>query len=178
MLRLTALIALFCSSPAQARVLMSQKEALALAFPGGERVERRTFYLDENQRRAAQESARVKLESMVWTYYVGFSSRGISGYAYFETHLVRTMNETFMAVIDPDGSLRFVEMLAFLEPDDYLADARWLRQFEGRVLDRDLWLRRGIRNMTGASLTSQALTDGVRRVLAVHSLVQAEARPR
>ena len=100
------------------------------------------------------------------TYYVGKSTRGIHGYAFFETHIVRTMPETFMAVVNPDGNLKFVEILAFYEPEDYLPPRRWLDLFRGRKLGDDLWVKRGIRNITGATLTTQAITDGIRRILA------------
>ena len=171
---LTLLLLLLCAVPASARLLLSQKQALALAFKPGILVERRTPYLSPEQVKRAQEAGRVKVESRIRTYYVGTSSRGVEGYAYFETHQVRTMPETFMAVVEPDGRLRFVELLAFLEPDDYLPRARWLDLFRGRRLDADLMVRRGIRNITGSSLTSQALTDGVRRVLAVHAVLHPE----
>lgn len=159
--------------PAGARVLLSQQEALALAFPAGTRVERRTAYLTEDQQRRAQEAGHVKIESKVWAYYVGISSLGAGGYAYFETHVVRTMPETFMVALAPDGSVRFVEILAFLEPEDYLPRPRWLAQFQARKLDGELFVRRGLRNITGATLSSQALADGVRRVLAVHAVLHA-----
>jgi hypothetical protein len=159
---------------AQARLLLSQKEALALAFPSGVAVERRTAYLSAAEVKQAEKAGRVKIDSRVWVYYVGTSSRGVMGYAYFETHVVRTMTETFMAVLEPDGSLRSVELLAFAEPDDYLPGPRWLAQFKGRSLKDDLLVHRVIRNMTGASLTSQAMADGVRRVLAVHAAASAQ----
>lgn len=173
-----ALCAAIAASPAAARTLLSQKEALDLAFPRGTAMERRTAYLTEEQVRRAQEAGRVKIDSRLWTYYVGTSTQGVAGYAYFETHTVRTMAETFMAVLEPDGSVRFVELLAFLEPDDYKAGPRWLAQFSGKRLDDELMVRRGIRNITGASLTSQALTDGVRRVLAVHSVLHPKSYTR
>lgn len=153
------------AAPAEARVLLSQKEALKLAFPSGA-VQRRTAYLTEEEAKEASERGRVKVDSRVWHYY-----EGEDGYAYFETHVVRTMPETFMAVVGKDGALKFVEVLAFSEPDDYLPRPRWLEQFQGRRLDGDLFVRRAIRNVTGASLTSQALTDGIRRVLAVHAVL-------
>lgn len=157
--------------PAYGRVLLSQQQALALAFPAGAKVERRTAFLTENQRRAAQTAARTKVESRVWTYYVGVSSSGIVGTAYFESHPVRAESETFMVVVAPDGAVRFVEILAFSEPDEYRAPKPWLKQFQGRPLDDDLTLRRGLSNLTGASLTSEAVTRGVRRVLAVHQVL-------
>ena len=160
--------------PAQARLLLSQKQALALAFDPSLMVERKTAYLSEEQAERAQREGQVQIDSRVWTYYVGSSSRGVEGYAYFDTHIVRTMSETFMAVLEPHGEIRFVELLSFLEPPDYEPKPRWLGQFGGKSLSTDLMVRRGIRNITGASLTSQKLTDGMRRILAVHSLLHAE----
>jgi hypothetical protein len=162
---------LLCAAPSSARLLLSQKQALALAFPPGLSVERRTAYLTEDQVKTARKLGSVKIEGLVWTYYVGVSSQGVQGYAYFDTHLVRTMSETVMVVVEPDARLRFVELLSFLEPPDYEPNARWLSQFKDRRLDEDLMVRRGIRNMTGASLTSQALADSVRRVLAVDAIL-------
>lgn len=162
--------------PAAARALLTQKQALAIAFPNGETVERRTAYLSAEQQKTAQENGHVKIDSKVWTYYVGRSSSGVVGYAYFESHVVRTMPETFMVVINGDDTIRFVELLAFLEPDDYLPNQRWLAQFKRKALKDDLMVHRGVRNISGASLTSQALSDGVRRVLAVHAVIRAEAK--
>lgn len=160
--------------PAAARVLMTQNAALALAFPKGARVERKTAYLSEAQVEEAQQHGRVKIESRVWSYYVGVSTRGVDGYAYFDTHVVRTMPETLMVVLDPSGAVRFVEVLSFLEPDDYLPNGRWLAQFRDKALKDELVVHRGIRNLSGASLTSQAAADAVRRVLALHAVVVGE----
>lgn len=174
-LHLLSLGLLLAAVPARARVLLSQKEALALAFPAGTAAERRTAFLTDAQVRSAEERSGAKIEAKVWTYYVGRSTGGVERTAYFESHVVRTMNETFMVVVGPDGAAESVEILSFAEPDEYLASKRWLGQFIGRKLDSELLLRRGLRNITGASLTSEAVTRGVRRVLAVHRAL-ADAR--
>ena len=150
-------------------MLLSQKDALTLAFPGGE-PERRTAYLTAEQAAAAESAARAKLESRVWTYYVSGSTT-----AYFESHPVRTMNETIMVVVGADDRVAFVEILSFAEPDDYLASPRWLRQLAGRRLDDELALRRGLRGIAGATLTAEAVARAVRRVLAVHAVLQTRA---
>ena len=165
-----ALLAVGLAPAAQARVLLRSDEALRIAF-GDVRPERRSATLTAEQRKAAEKLARARIERRDWTYYVATSSAGETTYAYFDTHTVRTMPETFMAVLDGAGRVRFVELLAFHEPDDYRPPGRWLRQFDGRPLDDELLVRRGIRNITGASLTSRALTDGVRRILAVHAVL-------
>ena len=147
---------------------MAQKDALALAFPQA-RPERRTAFLTDAQSKAVEESAQSKLESKIWTCYVAGST-----FAYFESHLVRTMNETVMVVVGADAAVRLVEILSFAEPDDYLAPKRWLGQFPGRKLDDDLALRRGLRNIAGSSLTSEAVTRAVRRALAVHLILNTK----
>lgn len=169
-----AAVLLLCAAPASARLLLTQKQALGLAFPPGLVVERRTAYLGEEEVQAAQKLGHVKVEERVWAYYVGTASGAVQGYAYFDTHMVRTMPETVMIVVEPDGRLRFVELLSFYEPPDYEPAARWLRLFSGRALDDELMVRRGIRNIAGASLTSQALTNSVRRVLAVHAVLHPQ----
>ena len=77
------------------------------------------------------------------------------------------MPVVYLVVVDPDTSVRAVEILAFHEPDDYLPTEGWLSQFEGTSLHEDLWLKRGIQNVVGATLTAQTLTRGVRKVLAL-----------
>lgn len=168
---LIALGALLSAPPVRARVLLSQKDALALAFPEGTKVERKTAFLTDAQLAAAEKAAGGKIDSKIWTYYVGTSTAGLSGTAYFESHKVRTMNEAFMVVVNPDAAVRFVEILSFAEPGEYLAPKKWLGQFEGKGLTEDLMIRRGLRNITGASITSDAVTRGVRRVLAVHQVL-------
>lgn len=158
---------------AGAKTLLTQSQALALAFPPGARVERKTAFITDAQADAAQKKARAKLESKVWTYYAGSSSGTALGWAYFETHPVRTMSETIMVAVSTAGAIRFVEVLAFSEPDDYLAPEDWLKQFAGRPLDDELALRRGLRGMTGSTLTAEAIAQGARRVLAVHEVIHS-----
>lgn len=150
---------------------MTQAEALRLAFPEGAAVERRTAYLTEDQARRARALARAPVESLVWTYYEGKTAAGTAGYAYFETHVVRSQSETLMAVLDARGRLRFIELLAFHEPADYEPSTRWLAQLKGKSIEDGLWIRRGIRNIAGASLTSQAVTEAARRLLAIHAIL-------
>lgn len=164
------------ASQGQARVLLTQKQALDLAFPAGASVERKTAYLSTEQVAAAESLAKAKVESRVWTYYAGTSSGTSSGYAYFDRVIVRTMPATLMAVVAPDGAMRFMEVLSFDEPDDYKASRPWLDQLKGRALNKDLRVGAILRNMIGATLTSAALAESARRMLAVHAVIIGKGR--
>lgn len=166
---------LLTAAEGQARLLLSQKQALELAFPAGAAVERRTAYLTEEQAALAAGLAKTKVESRVWTYYTASASGTPVGYAYFERVIVRTMPATLMAAVAPDGTLRFLEVLTFDEPDDYRASPRWLDQLKGRPLDDGLRVGGILRNQTGATLTSAVLSQAARRMLAVHAVLHRKA---
>jgi len=161
-----------------AQVFMTQEEALRSAFPNGERVVRQTLFLTEAQLVDIQKLARSKVESKLVVYYRAALAEKFSGCAFFETVIVRTKPATLMIVVNPDSSLRLVKLLSFYEPQDYLPAPRWLRLFENKFLTAGLWPKRDIHHITGATLSVQALTLAVRRLLATYMIaVPKESRP-
>jgi hypothetical protein len=166
------LLGLMVSGAVFGTVLVTQDEALSLAFPGA-RVERHTAYLDEEQMEEARSLAgrHVEILRAMVPYYLAVKDGVLVGTAYFDTHLVRTEAATVMYVVDAAGRMERVEMISFAEPQEYLPRPAWLAQFDGRLLDEDLALKRGIRGMTGASLTALSVTRGARRVLALHAVI-------
>ena len=159
---------------ASGQVLLTQEEALQLAFPEPARIQRVTAFLDEGQLQTARRLAGrdVGLDQRVVTYYVGRKDGQPLGIAYFDAHRVRTMPEVAMVVVSPEGTVDRVEVLSFLEPPEYRASGPWIEQFAGRALADDLAVNRGIINLTGATLTAGALTRAVRRILALHQVVR------
>lgn len=172
-----ALCVLGVCAETRARVFLTQPEALRLAFPAGVTVERRTAFLTEAQRQEARRAARSeKAPDALISYYVGVRDGQPVGTAYFDTHVVRTQPETIMVLLDPSGAVSRVEVLSFLEPEDYLPVPRWYGQFPGRRLDGDLSLSRAIAPVAGATLTARATTEAVRRILALHGVIHPLGR--
>lgn len=160
------------AAPAGAQVL-TQDEALALAFPDADTVERRTAYLDEAQLARVGELAGdgVAAPPGIVTHYVAVRGGRPTGVAYFDAHRVRTLDEVLMVVVGDDGRIRRIETVSFREPPEYEAPDGWLELFGGRDLGPDLSLKGEIPTMTGATLTAEAVTDAARRVLALHRVV-------
>jgi len=168
-----AVVAALAAAALEAKVYLTQEEALRLAFPGAT-VERRTAFLTEAQRRQAQKlSGDDSLPAALVSFYVARKDGREVGTAYFDTHVVRTMPETILVVVDPAGALGRVEVLSFSEPEEYLPRARWYAQFPGKPLDSELSLKRGVRPVVGATLTARATTAAARRVLALHRVLPA-----
>jgi hypothetical protein len=174
---LACAIVLSAFAPAGAKVLITVEEALAAAFPDCE-VARETVFLTEEELTAAAEWAGEAIERSLTVRYVARREGNLAGTAYFDVHRVRTLEETLLVVVLPDGTVGRVEVVSFNEPLDYLPREGWYRQFDGRPLDDDLDLDRAIRSVSGATLTAVATTAATRRMLAVHRVLQRrEAGP-
>lgn len=154
----------------EGEVFHSRESALRLAFPGADRVEKRELFLDSGEVDRAAQLAGTKLSSRMVTAYVGIEDNRITGYAFIETHKVRSLPETILVVVDPDAHTRGVHLLAFHEPPEYAPPERWLRQFDGRPLGDALSIRGDVDGITGATLTANAITAAVRRILAVYEV--------
>jgi hypothetical protein len=165
-----AFLLLITAEPLRAELLLTEKAALARAFPGLTPV-RRTLYLTKEQVAAVESAARSKLPSPVVTVFEASAGEDGDLRAFLDTHVVRTMPETVMTVVSSGGRLRMALVLQFGEPPDYLPREKWLGTMEGRELNDDLWPGRGVRRVTGSTLTVQALTEAVRRSLAVNAIV-------
>jgi hypothetical protein len=90
---------------------------------------------------------------------------------------VRTHQEALLVVLAPDGRVRSLRVLAFYEPEEYLAPQRWLDRLLGRALDDRLRLGGDVHGIAGATLSSRAVTDAVRRSLALFEVLVPPAAP-
>ncbi|MFQ5706209.1 MAG: FMN-binding protein [bacterium] len=158
------------TSSAFAQMFKTQKQALEQAFPAPQRTARKVLFLTEGQKRRIEKLAKVKVDSKLITYYVGSDSLKVTGYAFFDMRVVRTKSVTFVVVLQSDGRVKYVEILAFHEPLDYLPTRRWLELFKSRLLSVGLWPKRDIANITGATLSARAITQGVRKTLAIYQV--------
>jgi Na+-translocating ferredoxin:NAD+ oxidoreductase subunit G len=156
---------------AGAEVYLAKDEALAVAFPAGTTVDKRTAFLTDAQL-ADLKAAGVELDSKMFTYYRGLRGSEVVGYAVIDSHVVRTQPEAFMAVLRPDGTIERVVMLAFYEPPEYAPKENWLAQFQGRKAgESGFRLGRDVHGITGATLTSNAIAGSLRKIAALYGLV-------
>lgn len=167
-------VLIITSAFAQAMVVYSKEEALEIAFPVAEEVVSKRFFLTAEELTQVAERARVEMDSKLVTFYVGYAEGKPQGYAFIETHRVRTFPETFLVVISPRGTVEKLVVLAFYEPPEYLPPDRWLKQFSKKRLSPEMRLRRGIHGIMGSTLTAQAATSGVRKVLALFEMLIEE----
>ena len=68
--------------------------------------------------------------------------------------------------INPNGTVKQIEIMDYRESYGYeVRDASWRAQFVGKSASSPLQLGADIKNISGATLSSKHITDGVKRVL-------------
>jgi hypothetical protein len=163
-------LVVFTTQNAVSTIFYGKKEALELAFGKKAQVDMQSLFLTDAQVAKIEQIARTKLESKLFTFYVGRHEGKILGYAAIESHTVRTKPETLLIVLTPAGELEQVHVLAFHEPPEYQPPERWFAQLYRRQLT-ELRLNYGIQGITGATLSSRATINSVRKVLAIYRVM-------
>ncbi|TAN51806.1 MAG: FMN-binding protein [Methylococcaceae bacterium] len=161
---------------AGATVYYSKEEAFQLAFGADASVENQPLFLSEAQTAQIEQLAQTKLDSQLYTFYVGKRAGQVLGYAAIETHTVRSHPETLLIVLSPAGELEKVEVLAFHEPPEYQPPARWYAQLLKNPLET-LRLGNGIDAISGATLSTQSAVASTRKVMAVYRVMLSAGAP-
>ena len=159
--------------PSYGKVYYSKQEAMELAFGVAADVSMLSLFPTDDEIKRIQQLARVKLDSSLFTFYVGKKGGEIVGYAAIETHNVRSKPETLLVLLNAQGALTHVHTLAFHEPPEYQPSKRWYAQMPHLPLS-ELSFSTKIQGISGATLSSRAALDSVRKVLAVYQVNVAE----
>ncbi|MBA3054994.1 MAG: FMN-binding protein [Sphingomonadales bacterium] len=83
---------------------------------------------------------------------------------------------TYATAISPDGHVLGVEILSYRESKgDQVRNANWRNRFRGKTVSDPFKLNKDIPNISGATLSCRNLTDGVKRLLALHAVALGKA---
>jgi hypothetical protein len=163
------------ATPSFAKIFYSKNEAMELAFGKTATVEVLSLFPDEQQQAKIQDLAKTKLESGMFSFYVGKEQGKVLGYAAIESITVRTKPETLMIVLTPEGELRNITTLAFHEPPEYQPPERWFEQLYKRAI-ADMDFNKGVDGIAGATLSTRAAITSVRKVMGIYQVMIKEGK--
>jgi Na+-translocating ferredoxin:NAD+ oxidoreductase RnfG subunit len=97
------------------------------------------------------------------------SGRETQGYLYVDDVIGKQLLITYAVAIDTVGKISSVEILDYRESHGgEIRLPRWRQQFAGKTSTDPLDLNRDIKNISGATLSSRHVTQGIKRLLAIH----------
>jgi Na+-translocating ferredoxin:NAD+ oxidoreductase RnfG subunit len=154
------------AAPAYATSYLSIPEAQQLMFPG--QALREDFVsLSAAQRAAIAARSGVEVGGGVVRQW-----RAADGGVFLVDEVIGKHERIGLALgINADGSVRQLEILDYREAYGFeVRNARWRQQFAGKRPADPVALGNDIRNISGATLSSRHVTDGVRRLLATYEI--------
>ena len=81
----------------------------------------------------------------------------------------------YALALNSDGSVRGIEILEYRESyGGQVREPLWRAQFIGKRHGAEFALYEDIQNISGATLSSRHITDGVKRLLATYDIVVAQ----
>jgi hypothetical protein len=153
--------------PAYATVYLSVEQAQALMFPGAT-FQPDTRTLTNEQAKAIEHASGVNVRSRQ------VKSWRVSTGGWFIVDEVVGKHEfiPFALALDDFGAVKAVEILEYREAyGGQIREPDWRRQFVGKQPGARLQLNKGIRNISGATLSCKHITDGVNRLLATYETI-------
>jgi Na+-translocating ferredoxin:NAD+ oxidoreductase RnfG subunit len=158
--------------PAQAIQYLSVEQAQRLCFPEASDFVARSIVFTANDMAAIERRSGQKVRSrgeQVWR-----AEHGGRPVGYFFVDYVIGKHEVidYAVALDSAGKVRRVEILQYRESyGGEVASHDWLAQFIGKSGSDSLVPGRDIRIISGATLSSRHVTEGIKRVLAIHDLL-------
>jgi Na+-transporting NADH:ubiquinone oxidoreductase subunit NqrC len=164
-------VPLFAAAPAFAVQYMSPEAAQKLLFPAASGFVAHPVRLDDAQKKAVEKAAGVRMrypEQPVWQVMADGKAAG-----WFVLDEVYGKHEfiTYAVALDAAGAVRGVEILEYRETHGgQIVNPKWRAQFDGKRHGAPLKLDNDIQNISGATLSCKHISEGVRRVLAIHEV--------
>ena len=170
-----AAIAIAVPASAEATVYLSIPAAQQALFPGGRFVEH-PLALSDAQRKAIARASGAPGYDKVQRVWEVRSANGRAGWFIVDRVIGKHEFITYALALTADGTVRGIEILDYRETyGGEIRNPNWRRQFVGKRPGSQLRLGRDIKNISGATLSSRHVTDGVRRLLMTYQLLLANA---
>jgi Na+-translocating ferredoxin:NAD+ oxidoreductase RnfG subunit len=160
------------ATPAWGVQYLTVERAQGALFPAGTRFVPHPLELDAGQQKAIEQASgqRVRIaRPRVWK-----ATRNDQPGGWFFVDEVIGKHEfiTYAVAVGTEGVILGIEIMDYRETyGGEIRGADWRKQFAGKRRSDPFKLEVDIRNITGATLSCRNVTNGVKRLLAMHALV-------
>ncbi len=152
--------------PGFANSYLTVEQAQQTIFPGASFTQV-PVTLTSDQQKKIESRSKVGVRSRdlrVWKVSKG-------GWFFVDEVLGKHEYITYAMGLTASGAVKQIEILDYRETYGYqVRDEPWRQQFVGKTAESPLNLDQDIRNISGATLSSRHITDGVRRLLATYEV--------
>jgi Na+-translocating ferredoxin:NAD+ oxidoreductase subunit G len=171
------LLPLMAASPAvlvasaYAEDFLSVQQAQTLLFPEASIFVESAIVLSEQQLAEVKNRAGVRQRQAVQKNWRAERGGELLGWFMVDEVIGKHEFITYAAAISVEGKVKGIEILSYRETHGgQIRLPQWRAQFVGKTLQDKFTLNQDIPNISGATLSCRNVTDGVKRLLAIHQV--------
>lgn len=172
-----ALVLFLCVSLSSAEELILVDQALRQIYPNATGFDQESFVLTADQIKAVEEKTGITFgrdHSANIQMYVAKENGQILGFAFEDIIIGKWGPIHYLAGLGQNGDVLEVVVLDYQEIRGRpVAKKRFLRQYKSKSVHDPVKLGRDIDGVTGATISSRSMTDGVRKLLHVFRETQS-----
>ncbi|MFI4999000.1 MAG: FMN-binding protein [Reyranellales bacterium] len=166
-----AVAAVVISVPAHATQYLSVEQAQRLSFPEAMRFVEAHIVFKPADAAAIEQRSGQKVRTRGEQVWRAEADGRLLGFFIVDYVIGKHEAIDYSVALGPDGRVRRVEILEYRESyGSEIANRDWLSQFVGKSGGDGLKPGSDIRIISGATLSSRHVTEGIKRVLAIHDL--------
>jgi len=148
---------------------LTVEEAQRLAFPAATRFVEAHVIFRASDVTAIERLSEQKVRTRGQQIWRAQADGRLLGFFVIDYVIGKHLLIDYSVALEPDGRVKGVEVLEYRESyGSEITSRSWLRQFVGKTGRDQITIDKDIRNISGATLSSQHVTEGVKRILAVY----------
>ena len=162
-----AILLLFAGNTLGADVL-SRDQVLKNAFPLAETFVRQVIRLTDEQMKKLSSEYGKKISSRFVTVYIAKKGNETLGYGFVDYTRGKSSFIKYFVAITPDGKIHSIEIMSYRgEKGSEVRQEIFKKQFVGKSADNNINVGSDISAISGATISSQAITKGIRKIVYV-----------
>lgn len=151
---------------AQAKTYLTVEQALKTAFPAAQSYDLVTVKPDDAMLKKAETILKRPQKNVEIPFYKATQGSALLGYAGLMNEIGKEQPITFLVAITPDFRVQEVVVLEYRESrGGEVVQSRFLNQYKGKTLRSPIQVGNDIKNITGATISSNAISYGVKKAL-------------
>jgi len=153
------------AAPASAKIYLTEKQAQNLMYPGATFTEK-FLTLDADKSNFLSREANAPIHAQVMKAWQVKATDGSEGWFILDQVEGKGDIITYAIALDDQGIVKRIEILECVADYDTIIMPKWRAQFTGRKVGDPMT---DIKTISGATLSSRHIAEGVRRVLLAYT---------
>lgn len=154
---------------------LTVQEAQKLAFPTANRFVEANVIFKPADAEAIEKLSGQRVRTRGEQVWKAQNGDRLLGFFILDYVIGKHLVIDYAIALEPDGKIKQVEILQYREPyGGEIRNPDWLAQFVGKSSKDELEVNKDIINISGATLSSRHVTQGIKRVLAFYEICLKE----